>query len=116
MPRPEDAARIKIDAALCAAGWVVQDRDTMNIDAARGVAVRHFPLKRGHGEADYLLFVDGQTVGVVEAKREGTTLTGVEVQAEKYATGIPEHLDSPVKPLPVSIDGRRNGVFQRNKR
>ncbi len=100
MPRPEDAARIKIDAALCAAGWVVQDRDAMNIDAARGVAVRHFPLKRGHGEADYLLFADGQTVGVVEAKREGTTLTGVEVQAEKYATGIPEHLDPPVKPLP----------------
>jgi type I restriction enzyme R subunit len=30
--------------------------------------VRNFPLKRGHGEADYLLFVDKQAVGVVDAK------------------------------------------------
>lgn len=42
MPRPEDAARKTIDDALVAAGWVVQDRDALNLHAARGVAVRHF--------------------------------------------------------------------------
>ena len=100
MPRPEDAARADIDGALVAAGWVVQDRDAINLDAGPGVAVREFPLRAGFGFADYLLYVHGQAVGVIEAKAAGTTLTGVEVQAEKYAAGIPDHLDPPVSPLP----------------
>jgi type I restriction enzyme R subunit len=100
MPRPEDAARERIDAALALAGWAVQDFDSLNLSAARGVAVREFPLFRGFGFADYLLYVDGEAVGVLEAKKEGTTLTGIEVQAEKYAAGVPEHLPAPVRPLP----------------
>ena len=81
MAGPEDAAREQIDAALEAAGWQVQDLSKLNLLAGRGVAVREFPLAAGHGFADYLLYVDGQAVGVVEAKKEGTTLTGVEPQA-----------------------------------
>src|SRR5690349_3140117 len=97
---PEARARANIDLQLEAAGWLVQDRVAVNVHAARGVAVREFPLQRGHGEADYLLFVDAQAVGVVEAKPEGATLTGVEVQTEKYSLGLPPHLDTPVRPLP----------------
>lgn len=41
-------------------------------------------MKAGHGEADYLLFIDGAPVGVVEAKREGETLTGVELQTTRW--------------------------------
>ncbi|XXY17163.1 type I restriction-modification enzyme R subunit C-terminal domain-containing protein [Sorangium sp. So ce216] len=100
MTRPEDAARKNIDDALTTAGWAVQDRRTMNLDAARGVAVREFPLKRGHGFADYLLYVDGEAVGVIEAKEVGTTLTGVEGQTEKYSAGLPDLLPAPVRPLP----------------
>jgi type I restriction enzyme R subunit len=37
-------------------------------------------MKTGHGEADFLLFFDGSPIGVVEAKREGETLTGIEFQ------------------------------------
>src|SRR2546428_614514 len=55
---PEARTRVRIDAALVASGWLVQDRDDMNVAAARGVAVREFKLKQGHGFADYLLFVD----------------------------------------------------------
>ena len=66
---PEDRARQKIDQLLDAAGWIVQDRAAANITAGRGVAVREFPMKTGHGEADYLLFLDGAAAGVVEAKR-----------------------------------------------
>ena len=40
------------------AGWVVQYRDGMNVYAGRGVAVREFRLAKGHGFADYLLFVE----------------------------------------------------------
>src|SRR5690242_3981795 len=49
MPRPEDDARRKIDDDLGRAGWVVQDADAASIRAARGVALREFPLRRGHG-------------------------------------------------------------------
>lgn len=97
---PEERARVKIDAALEAAGWAVQDREMMNLAAAKGVAIREFKLAPGHGYADYLLFVDGKAVGVLEAKPEGHTLSGVEPQARKYAAGLPATLKPPVKPLP----------------
>ncbi len=85
---------------LAAAGWLVQDRTDANIDAGRGVVIREFSLGRGFGEADYLLFVDGQAGGVIEAKREGSTLTGVEIQTQKYSEGIPAAIPAPRRPLP----------------
>ncbi|MBI4705693.1 MAG: DEAD/DEAH box helicase family protein [Deltaproteobacteria bacterium] len=100
MPGPEELAREKIDAALVGAGWVVQSRSELNIHAGCGVAVRELPLAPGFGFADYVLYVDQQAVGVIEAKKEGTTLTGVEVQAEKYSVGMPADLPAPVRPLP----------------
>ncbi len=68
---PEVVARQAIDADLVDAGWVVQDIASMNLYASQGIAVREFPLKSGHGFADYLLFVDGQAVGAVEGKKKG---------------------------------------------
>lgn len=62
-PSPEREARQHIDAALEAAGWAIQDRATMNLTAAPGVAVREFKMVKGHGFADYLLFVNGKSVG-----------------------------------------------------
>ncbi len=56
MPTPEEKARIQIDQQLTDCGWVLQNRDELNLHAGRGVAVREFPLDTG--EADYLLFVD----------------------------------------------------------
>lgn len=49
-------------------------------------------MKSGDGEADYLLFLDGVAAGVVEAKKEGDTLTGVEIQTEKYSEGLLDSL------------------------
>jgi hypothetical protein len=37
-PTPEQRARLDIDTALAAAGWVVQDRAQMNLAAGRGCA------------------------------------------------------------------------------
>lgn len=51
------------------------DRAAFNPAAGPGVAVREFPLRSGF--ADYLLLVDRKVPGVVEAKREGTPLSGV---------------------------------------
>lgn len=95
---PEHEARKQIDTDLASAGWAVQDRADMNVFAAQGVAIREFPLSTGH--ADYMLFVDGQAVGALEAKKPGHTLKGVEVQSSKYAKGLPPALHPPVVPLP----------------
>ena len=82
---PEQKARQKIDQQLDQCGWMVQDYREMNISAGLGVAVREFPLKTG--DADYLLYADGKAIGVIEAKPEGHTLTGVETQSAKYTDG-----------------------------
>ena len=97
-PRPEDLARESIDRQLAAAGWVVQSLKDMNLYAARGVAVREFMLTTG--PVDYLLFVDRKAAGVIEAKREGVPLTGVEPQAERYSEGVPATIPCVFKPLP----------------
>ncbi len=78
----------------------MQDVHSLNLSAARGVAVREFGLKPGHGTADYLLYVDQKAAGVVEAKPAGYTLTGVETQSGKYSEGLPDALPAHHKPLP----------------
>jgi type I restriction enzyme R subunit len=99
MPTPEELARIKIDEKLTACGWIIQNMSGLNRYASLGVAVREFALDTG--EADYLLFVDGKAVGVVEAKPEGTTLSGVAEQAGHYVVGLPKNIPH------VAVDGIR---------
>src|SRR5437016_5414305 len=98
----EARARVEIDRQLSHAGWVVQRFRDINLGAGRGVAVREFRLAPGHGTADYLLFVDRQAVGEVEAKPEGSTLTGVEWQSAKYTTGLPDNVSALARPLPFA--------------
>ena len=86
---PEARARVQIDRMLDRAGWIVQSADQANLNAGRGVAVREFVMEPPHGRVDYLLFVDRVAVGVIEAKKEGETLTGVEWQSAKYRDGLP---------------------------
>lgn len=100
MATPEDKAREHIDQALEQAGWKVQDYKNANLHAGRGVVLRNFPLVSGHGFADYLLYIDGKAAGIIEAKKEGLTLIGVEVQAEKYSKGLPADLPAHIRPLP----------------
>ncbi len=97
---PEQKARAKIDALLEQAGWAVQDAGSANLYESRGVAVREFDLRPGHGTADYMLYVDQKAAGVVEAKPAGYTLTGVETQSGKYSDGLPDILPAHGKSLP----------------
>lgn len=94
----EALSRVQIDQRLTAAGWDVQDREKLNLYAAQGVAVREFTLSEDHGRVDYLLFVDGQAVGCIEAKPLGTVLSNVEGQSAKYAAGLPDD-------IPAAFDG-----------
>ena len=88
---PEQQARRTIDNMLETAGWHVQNHAEHDTGAAFGVAVREYPL-RADQRADYLLFINGVAVGVIEAKPEGTTLSGALQQAERYRASLPDDL------------------------
>ena len=100
MTKPEELARQEIDRLLTQAGWSVQSLSEVNLHASQGVAIREFQLNPGHGAADYLLYVDGKACGVIEAKKQGSTLTGVEVQSGRYSQGLPASLPAWARPLP----------------
>jgi type I restriction enzyme R subunit len=40
-------ARTNIDRLLADAGWIVQNRESVNIDAGRGIAIREFQSAPG---------------------------------------------------------------------
>ena len=110
---PEQRARCAIDANLDAAGWLVQDLHQLDLSAGRGIAVREFPMKPGFGSADYVLYLDYQVVGAIEAKAGGT-LTGVEPQTAKYAAGLPDNLPAPRRPLPFLFESNGAVTFFTN--
>lgn len=99
---PEEKARVDIDNLLREAGWDIQDKDEFNPNSSLGIAVREYPLETG--EADYLLWVDGKAIGVVEAKPKGTTLTGIEEQTKRYLRGFPEGYPCVERPLPFAYE------------
>ncbi len=99
--KPEEKARHDIiNPKLIEAGWVVQQYKSANIYESKGVAIEYFQLGRDVGEADYVLFVDGKACGIIEAKKEGTTLSGKEPQSNNYAKGFPEEYQHVELPLP----------------
>ena len=83
---PEQKARDLIDKKLVEAGWAVQSKDGINLNAARGVAIREYTSDTG--PMDYMLMVDGKPCGVIEAKKaeEAHKLSTVEEQSDEYST------------------------------
>jgi type I restriction enzyme R subunit len=115
---PEQNARAQIDALLDAAGWAVQDYRAFNPGAARGIALREVPLKSGR--CDYLLLVDRVPVGVIEAKKEGTTLSTVADQSGHYAEHLPDFLaallPASTRKLPFAYESTGVETFFRDER
>ncbi|ACI22167.1 MULTISPECIES: type I restriction-modification enzyme R subunit C-terminal domain-containing protein [Thermodesulfovibrio] len=109
---PEQQARERIDNLLEKAGWVVQDYRRVNLSDSLGVAVREFPLSEGI--ADYLLFVNRVPVGVIEAKPEGTTLSGVAEQTAKYILNPTNNLPIILETLPFAYESTGTETFFRN--
>ena len=102
--KPEEKARVIIDRMFEEAGWKVVDRDKYapNMTA---VAVRE-GLMVGNKEADYLLFLNGKAVGVLEAKRIETDINSdiVQEQARLYTRSCPKWCQAwfPNIPLPLA--------------
>lgn len=81
---PEEKARVKIDKQLRNAGWDIVARDEYVPNSTSAIKEA---LMVGNTESDYLLFIAGKAIAVVEAKREDNPLGDeVKAQAESYAT------------------------------
>lgn len=96
---PEQKARIKIDELLENAGWDIITRNEYS-DIYNACAITE-ALLVGNLEADYLLFVGGKAIGVLEAKRaENNLAMEVGEQAQNYGKMIPDWVQAWESPLP----------------
>ncbi len=112
---PEKRARQEIDAQLALAGWVVQDYRSVDFSVGRGIVLREVPLKTG--PCDYLLLVDRNAVGVIEAKKVGAKLSVVAEQSARYSTSLPDFLANGLDgPLPFVYESTGVETYFRDSR
>jgi len=114
--RPEEKARVKIDQMLEDAGWKVVDREAYS-PTITAAAIRE-ALLLGNCEADYLLFINGKAVGVLEAKREEIDVASDRVceQAAGYTRYAPRCYPSYGRPLPFIYQSNGNTTLFRDCR
>lgn len=113
---PEQIAREKIDRMFADAGWAVVNRDNYSPEIS-AVAIEE-GLMKGNCEADYLLFINGKAVGVLEAKRREVDVTAsiVADQAEHYAKSVPNWCQAWFNPLPLAYVSNGNELYFRDLR
>ncbi len=102
---PEQLARDIIDKQLLQCGWLIQSNKSLNLNAGFGIAVREYQTHIG--PADYVLFVNKNPVGIIEAKRaeEGHRLTVHEDQAVDYANAKLKYINNGSLPFVYESTG-----------
>lgn len=79
--------KLRVDRMLRAQGWEIAAHNRFRpVPSAGRVAVEEFETT--NGPADYVLCVDGQVLGIVEAKKLSLGPQNVLVQAERYSRGV----------------------------
>ena len=98
---PEEKARVRIDQMFSDAGWKVVSRDEYSPDLS--AAAIEEGILQGGKEADYLLFINGKAVGVLEAKKASTDVSSDKVidQAEGYTHKLTKYYQFYANPLPI---------------
>lgn len=82
----ESTRRNRIDTKLRALGWTIIDyKNGLTTSSLTAHAVREYPTE--NGPADYALFVVGQWLGLIEAKRLSVGPQNVLEQAKRYSAG-----------------------------
>ena len=111
--KPEEEARVLIDEMLAEDGWAVVSRsEYLNVPYAQAVTEA---LTKGNHEADYLLFLDGRAIGVLEAKRKENSLGGkVAEQTAGYSTGALPWYKTWINPLPFLFMSNGDKLVFRN--
>lgn len=115
--KTEAQTREEIDQRLNLAGWTIQDKNRINLSESLGIAVREMDTVTG--PADYMLFINGAACGIIEAKREGSLLGGVDSQSRRYATSHTPYVERAVadgKPLPFLYEATNNEIRFRDER
>jgi type I restriction enzyme R subunit len=110
----EAKAREHIDTLLTAAGWTLQDYTRFDASASRYIALPEIPLT--HGRCDYLLLIDRDPLGVIEAKKAGTRLSMVAEQSAFYGANLPDFLQRTTGPLPFYYESTGVETFFRDAR
>lgn len=98
---PEEKARVRIDQMFSDSGWKVVSRDEYS-PSLTAAAIEEGILQGGK-EADYLLFINGKAVGVLEAKKASTDVSSDKVieQAEGYTHKLTKYYQYYANPLPI---------------
>ena len=98
---PEEKARVRIDQMFSDSGWKVVSRDEYS-PSLTAAAIEEGILQGGK-EADYLLFINGKAVGVLEAKKASTDVSSDKVieQAEGYTHKLTKYYQYYASPLPI---------------
>src|SRR5437870_8333226 len=77
----------RIDTRLKQKGWqLVRFSPALSLKALDGTAVEELPT--ANGPADYALFVKGELLGIIEAKKVTVNPQNVLEQAKRYAAGV----------------------------
>ena len=95
---PEAKARQLIDSKLDQAGWVIQDMKQLNLGAGLGVAVREYPTDTG--PADYVLFLNREAVGVIDAIGAAQGFTRDTAKKKIFLI----HQDQPKSLIPINLN------------
>ncbi len=113
---PEEKARVLIDQLFADAGWQVVSREEYSADIS--AAAIEEGILQGGKEADYLLFINGMAIGVLEAKKETTDVSSDKVtsQAENYARLLLPFYKTWSKPLPLVYTSNGHVVLFRDHR
>lgn len=78
--------RERIEPKLRREGWIIEDYEKGAEKTYFNHAVKEYPTKSG--PVDYALFINGEIIGVIEAKKITVGPYGKLPQAERYARGI----------------------------
>ena len=98
MAQPEDKARENIDRMLTKSGWAVRDQNDAHISAYRGLAIRNFTLKQGHGFAQKITYrTTGKKPEDLIAEFRNSYNPRIAVTVDMIATG------TDIKPLEVVL-------------
>jgi type I restriction enzyme R subunit len=81
------ARKSRIDTRLKQNGWkLVRFSPELDLKALDKIAVEELPT--ANGPADYALFLKGQLLGIIEAKKIGVNPQNVLEQAKRYGRGV----------------------------
>ena len=96
----------RIDQQLKAAGWSITPYHLgLNTSMLSKHAIEEYPTE--NGPADYALFVNGNLLGIIEAKKYGIGAQNVLEQAKRYAKGVIHNIGTSVSYTHLTLPTNR---------